>query len=99
MLTIATGKEVALLLFHTPTKYGRDPLACPNCQTIMELVEIWEPERRFVWMKRWLETHRRRKMAVQALARPLATRPKRYKLNSCLSLALACSLYPLYPNL
>jgi hypothetical protein len=22
MLTIATGKEVALLLFHTPTKYG-----------------------------------------------------------------------------
>ena len=24
MLTIATGKEVALLLFHTPTKYGSD---------------------------------------------------------------------------
>jgi len=23
-LTIATGKEVALLLFHTPTKYGSD---------------------------------------------------------------------------
>jgi hypothetical protein len=24
MLTIATGTEVALLLFHTPTKYGND---------------------------------------------------------------------------
>jgi hypothetical protein len=24
MLTNATGKEVALLLFHTPTKYGSD---------------------------------------------------------------------------
>ena len=24
MLTIATGKEVALLLFHTPKKYGSD---------------------------------------------------------------------------
>lgn len=24
MRTIATGKEVALLLFHTPTKYGSD---------------------------------------------------------------------------
>ena len=23
-MTIATGKEVALLLFHTPTKYGSD---------------------------------------------------------------------------
>ena len=49
--------------------FGHDPLECPNCQTIMELVEIWEPERRYVWMKRWLETHRRRKMAAQALAR------------------------------
>ena len=61
------------------TSFGRDPLACPNCQTIMELVEIWEPERRYVWMKRWLETHRRRKMAAQALARLLAARPKRCK--------------------
>jgi hypothetical protein len=24
MLTIVTGKEVARLLFHTPTKYGSD---------------------------------------------------------------------------
>ena len=79
MLTTATGKEVALLLFHTPTKYGSDPLACPNCQTIMELVEIWEPERHYVWMKRWLETHRRRKMAANALRRLLTARPKKYK--------------------
>ena len=40
----------------------------------MELVEIWEPERRYVWMKRWLETHRRRKAAGQALARLIAAR-------------------------
>ena len=24
----------------------------------MELAEIWEPERRYIWIKRWLETHR-----------------------------------------
>ena len=59
--------------------FGHDPLECPNCQTIMELVEIWEPERRYVWMKRWLETHRRRKMAAQALARLIASRPKKYR--------------------
>ncbi len=23
----------------------------------MELVEIWEPEGHYAWMKRWLETH------------------------------------------
>jgi hypothetical protein len=22
----------------------------------MELVQLWEPERRYVWMKRWMET-------------------------------------------
>jgi hypothetical protein len=59
--------------------FGRDPLQCPNCQTIMELVEIWEPERRYIWMKRWLETHRRRKLAADALRRALAARPKKYK--------------------
>jgi hypothetical protein len=59
--------------------FGQDPLQCPNCQTIMELVEIWEPERRYIWMKRWLETHRRRKAAGQALARLLADRPKKYR--------------------
>jgi len=59
--------------------FGRDPLQCPNCQTIMELVEIWEPERRYIWMKRWLETHRRRKLAADALRRLLAARPKKYK--------------------
>lgn len=59
--------------------FGRDPLECPNCQTIMELVEIWEPERRYIWMKRWLETHRRRKAAGLALAQALAARPKLYR--------------------
>ncbi len=59
--------------------FGHDPLECPNCQTIMELVEIWEPERRYIWMKRWLETHRRRKAAGEALARLLAARPKQYR--------------------
>jgi hypothetical protein len=59
--------------------FGQDPLQCPNCQTIMELVEIWEPERRYIWMKRWLETHRRRKLAADALRRLLAARPKKYK--------------------
>lgn len=59
--------------------FGHDPLECPNCQTIMELVEIWEPERRYIWMKRWLETHRRRKLAANALRRALAARPKEYK--------------------
>jgi hypothetical protein len=58
--------------------FGQDPLQCPNCQTIMELVEIWEPERRYICMKRWLETHRRRKAAREALARLLDSRPKRY---------------------
>ena len=45
----------------------------------MELVEIWEPQRRYIWMKRWLETHRRRKAAGQALALLLASRPKLYR--------------------
>lgn len=59
--------------------FDHDPLECPNCQTIMELVEIWEPERRYIWMKRWLETHRRRKLAADALRRLLAARPQKYK--------------------
>ena len=45
----------------------------------MELVEIWEPERRYIWMKRWLETHRCRKLAADALRRLLAARPIKYK--------------------
>jgi len=43
----------------------------------MELVEIWELERRYIWMKRWLETHRRRKVAAQALARLLVSHHKK----------------------
>ncbi len=59
--------------------FGHDPLECPHCQTIMELVEIWEPERRYIWMKRWLETHRRRKMAAEVVRRLLEARPKKHK--------------------
>jgi hypothetical protein len=33
----------------------------------MELAEIWEPKRGFVWMKRWLETQRMRKAARDAM--------------------------------
>jgi hypothetical protein len=44
----------------------------------MVLVEIWVPERRYIWMKRWSETHRRRK-AARELARRLAARPRRYR--------------------
>ena len=60
--------------------FGQDPLACPNCcQTIMELVEIWEPEHRYIWMRRWLETHRLRKAARLALSRLIAARPRKYR--------------------
>ena len=38
--------------------FGYDPLECKKCGCFMELVEIWEPQRGHVWMKRWLETHR-----------------------------------------
>jgi hypothetical protein len=47
--------------------FGYDPLACPRCGHIMELAEIWEPKRGFVWMKRWLETQRMRKAARDAM--------------------------------
>lgn len=46
--------------------FGDDPLECPNCGRIMQLAEIWEPKRGFVWMQRWLETHRLRKVAREA---------------------------------
>ena len=57
--------------------FGYDPLACPRCGRTLELVEIWEPQRGHVWMKRWLETHRLRKAAREALARVRAARPRR----------------------
>ena len=58
--------------------FGLDPLACPQCGNTMELIEIWEPNRHFVWMKRWLETHRRRREA-RLLAELLVQRPKPYR--------------------
>jgi len=59
--------------------FGYDPLACPHCGRILELAEIWEPQRGHIWMKRWLETHRMRKAARDALAavRVRAARPRR----------------------
>jgi hypothetical protein len=57
--------------------FGHDPLECPNCQTTMVLVEIWEPQRRYTWMKRWLETHRRRRAARELLKYLQAIRPKK----------------------
>jgi len=58
--------------------FGYDPLSCPNCGCIMELAEIWEPKRGFVWMKQWLETHRMRKAARDALkdAAQITNRPR-----------------------
>ena len=50
-------------------------MVCQKCGCFMELVEIWEPQRGHVWMKRWLETHRMRKAARDTLAARLATRP------------------------
>jgi hypothetical protein len=57
--------------------FGHDPLQCPRCQTTMVLVEIWEPQRRYIWMKRWLETHRRRRAARELLKRLQAIRPQK----------------------
>ena len=57
--------------------FGYDPLECKKCGCFMELVEIWEPQRGHVWMKRWLETHRRRKAARDALSARLAAHPAR----------------------
>ena len=62
-------KSVAPLKWRERIKasFGYDPLACPRCGRTMELAEIWEPKRGFVWMKRWLETQRMRKAARDAM--------------------------------
>jgi len=62
-------KSVAPLKWRERIKasFGYDPLACPRCGRTMELAEIWEPKRGFVWMKRWLETQRMRKAAKDAM--------------------------------
>ena len=56
--------------------FGYDPLKCPRCGQIMELVEIWEPKRGFVWMRRWLETHRLRRAARLAMQSLRANVPR-----------------------
>jgi hypothetical protein len=73
------AKRLCPLRQFIKNSFGHDPLECPHCQAIMELVEIWEPARRYIWMKRWLETHRRRQLATEALRRLLAAQPKKYK--------------------
>jgi len=45
-------------------------------QTVLRRVHR---QRRYIWMKRWLETHRRRKAAAEKLRRALATRPLKYE--------------------
>ena len=49
--------------------FGYDPLECPHCGCIMQLAEIWEPQRGHIWMKRWIDTHRMRKAARLAMER------------------------------
>ena len=43
----------------------------------MELAEIWKPQRGYVWMRRWLETHRMRKAARDAAKDALAKQIRR----------------------
>jgi hypothetical protein len=57
--------------------FGYDPLSCPKCGRTMELAEIWEPQRGYVWMKRWLETHRLRKAARDAANNVIAKHIRR----------------------
>jgi hypothetical protein len=63
---------------HIKKSFGYDPLQCPRCGRTLELAEIWEPTRRQIWMKRWLETHRMRKAARLAMQQLLTRRSRRY---------------------
>ena len=73
-------KSVAPLKWRERIKasFGYDPLACPRCGRTMELAEIWEPKRGFVWMKRWLETHRMRKAARDAIKEAAQVKQSRH---------------------
>ena len=59
--------------------FGYDPLLCPRGGRTLELVEIWEPKRGHIWMKRWLETHRLRKAARDAMRQIQQARSIRYQ--------------------
>jgi hypothetical protein len=59
--------------------FGYDPLLCPRCGRTLELVEIWEPKRGHIWMERWLETHRLRKAARDAMRQIQQAHPIRYR--------------------
>ena len=61
------------------SSFGYDPLLCPRCGRTLELVEIWEPKRGHIWMKRWLETHRLRKAARDAMRQLQQAHPARYQ--------------------
>ena len=58
--------------------FGYDPLERPRCGRTLQLAEIWELKRDHIWMPRWLETHRMRKAARQALAH-LGAEPRRHR--------------------
>ena len=49
-----------------------------HVQDVAGIAEIWEPKRGHIWMKRWLETHRMRKAARQALE-CIRTQHRRYR--------------------
>jgi Putative transposase len=57
--------------------FGYEPLACPRCGRTLELTEIWEPRRGHIWIKRWLETHRIRKAARDAVTQVRVALPRR----------------------
>lgn len=52
--------------------FGYAPLECRKYGRLMRHVEIGESNRGHLWMKRWRETHRLRKVVRDALARTLS---------------------------
>jgi hypothetical protein len=90
-LACASGWSTQLLLFpleplskivqtltwraRIQASFGYDPLKCLRCGYTLTLVEIWEPQRGHIWMKRWLETHRQRKAARLAIEQLRAALP------------------------
>ena len=59
--------------------FGYDPLLCPRCGRTLERIEIWEPKRGHIWMKRGLETQRLRKAAHAAMRQLQQAHPAHYQ--------------------
>jgi hypothetical protein len=55
------------------------PSNAPLCSRTLDLAEIKEPKRGHGWMKKWLDNHRMRKAARDALAQVRAARHPRYQ--------------------